>query len=145
MHSTTSFGYRPYQTIIQQLYPIISKFVSLRVCRVNVGTPTEIVQEKLHRCRIRARHLIWRISVRIIKGKSPQYKLLRIESSKSLGLGIFLAGKWIDKVIYISKVNDEMIFIKVLFQAITLIIPVQVPYRELNDSQGVLSGLLFLS
>ena len=46
----------------------------------------------------------------MISGKTAQYKLLGITNEKSLeGVRIFLAKKWVDKVIYVSRVSERMI------------------------------------
>ena len=56
-------------------------------------------------------------SVRIIGEKAAQYKLLWIGNGKC-SVGIFLAKKWVDKVINISRVSDRMIVNKVFVQGI---------------------------
>ena len=56
-------------------------------------------------------------SVRIISEKAAQYKLLWIGNGKC-SVGIFLAKKWVDKVINISRVSDRMIVNKVFVQGI---------------------------
>ena len=56
-------------------------------------------------------------SARIISEKAAQYKLLWIGNRKG-SVGIFLAKKWVDKVINISRVSDRMIVNKVFVQGI---------------------------
>ena len=51
--------------------------------------------------------------MRIISQKAAQCKLLWIRNEKG-SVGIFLAKKWVDKVINISRVSDRMIVNKVL-------------------------------
>ena len=46
--------------------------------------------------------------MRIISDKAAQYKLLWIGNGKG-SVGVFLAKKWVDKVINISRVSDSMI------------------------------------
>ena len=79
-------------------------------------------------------------SVRIISGKSAQYKLLWIGNGKGLGgVGIFLTQKWVDKVINISRVSDRMIVNKVLVQRIIISLisdlTLYAPQYGLNNSQ----------
>ena len=46
----------------------------------------------------------------MISGKGTEYKLLRIENEKGLrGVGTFLANKWVDKVIDISRVSEIVV------------------------------------
>ena len=58
--------------------------------------------------------------MRIISGKTAQYKLLWIGNEKSLGeVRIFLAKKWVDKVIYVSRVSETMIInLRYLFKGL---------------------------
>ena len=51
-------------------------------------------------------------SGRIISEKAAQYKLLWIGNGKG-SIGIFLAKKWVDKVINISRISDRMIVNKI--------------------------------
>ena len=51
--------------------------------------------------------------MRIISEAAAQYELLWIGNGKG-SVGIFLAKKWVDKVINISRVSDRMIVNKVL-------------------------------
>lgn len=107
----------------------------MQVCGVNVGTLRRNYKDAgfVKETRFGEK------SVRTITGNSPRHKLFRIGNYKGLGVGIFLPGKLIDKVIYTRKVNDGMIFMKVLALAIiALVISVQVEQRDLNDSQWVL-------
>ena len=57
-------------------------------------------------------------SVRIISEKTAQYKLLWIGNGKG-SVEIFLARKWVDQVLNISRVSDRMIANKVFVQRIT--------------------------
>ena len=57
--------------------------------------------------------------MRIISEKTAQYKLLWIGNGKG-SVGIFLAEKWVDKVINISRVSDRMIVNKVFAQKIII-------------------------
>ena len=94
----------------------------MQVCGVNVGTLRRNYKDAgfVKETRFGEK------SVRTITGNSPRYKLFRIGNYKGLGVGIFLPGKLIDKVIYM----------KVLALAIiALVISVQVEQRDLNDSQ----------
>ena len=56
-------------------------------------------------------------SARIISEKAAQYKLLWIGNRKG-SVGIFLAKKWVDKVVNISRVSDRTIVNKVFVQEI---------------------------
>ena len=56
-------------------------------------------------------------SMRIISEKAAQYKLLWIGNGK-YSVGIFLAKKFVDKVINISRVSDRMIVNKYLFKGL---------------------------
>ena len=70
--------------------------------------------------------------VRMISGKVVGYKLFWIKNEKGLGLGIFLAKKYVD----ISKVSDRKIVIKGLVHGIIIsAIPVCNLQCGLNDSQ----------
>ena len=112
MHSRTSVRCSPSQTVIQWLI-LESKFVDLQVFRTNVGTLKGSSRRGKHRpvdicCLLETR--LRGKSMRIISGKTAQYKLLWIGNEKGLGeVGIFLAKKWADKVINISRVSDRMI------------------------------------
>ena len=55
--------------------------------------------------------------MRIISEAAAQYELLWIGNGKG-SVGIFLAKKWVDKVINISRVSDRMIVNKVFVQGI---------------------------
>ena len=57
--------------------------------------------------------------MRIISDKAAQYKLLWIGNGKG-SVGVFLAKKWVDKVINISRVSDRMIVNKVFAQKIII-------------------------
>ena len=57
--------------------------------------------------------------MRIISEKTAQYKLLWIGNGKG-SVGIFLAEKWVDKVINISRISDRMIVNKVFAQKIII-------------------------
>ena len=57
--------------------------------------------------------------MRIISEKTAQYKLLWIGNGQG-SVGIFLAEKWVDKVINISRVSDRMIVNKVFAQKIII-------------------------
>ena len=108
--------------------PLEDKFVDLPVFRANVGTLrgssgefVEVIEQRsvdiccLLETRFREK------SVRIISGKSAQYKLFWTGNGKGLGeVGIFLAKKQVDKVINISRVSDRMIVNKVLVQSIII-------------------------
>ena len=62
-------------------------------------------------------------SVRMISGKAAEYKLFWIVNGNGLGeVEIFLAKKWVDTVIDISRVSDRMIAIKVSVQGIISVI-----------------------
>ena len=50
--------------------------------------------------------------MRIISEKAAQYKLLWIGNGKG-SVEIFLAKKWVDKVINISRISDRMIVNKI--------------------------------
>ena len=51
----------------------------------------------------------------MISGKAGEYKLFHTGNEKGLGgVGSFLAKRWEDKVIDVSRVSDSMIAIKVL-------------------------------
>lgn len=50
-------------------------------------------------------------------------------------MGVFLAKKWVHKIIDISSVRDEMIAINVLVQIIILVISVYAPQSDLDDSR----------
>lgn len=64
-------------------------------------------------------------------GKAVDYKLFQIGNEKDLGgVGVFLAKKWVHKVIDISSVRDEMIAINVLVQIIILFISVYAPQSD---------------
>ena len=57
----------------------------------------------------------------MISGKAAKYKLFWIENDKGLGeVIIFLAKKWVDKVININKESDGMTIIKVLIHGIII-------------------------
>ena len=54
-------------------------------------------------------------SVRMISGKAGENKLFHMGNEKGLGgVGSFLAKRWEDKIIDVSRVSDSMIAIKVL-------------------------------
>ena len=76
-------------------------------------------------------------SVRMISGKASDYKLFWIENETgSGGAGIFLAKRWVDKVIVISRGSDRMIVVTVLVQEIIVtVISVYVLKCSLDDSQ----------
>ena len=65
-----------------------------------------------------------------------QYNLLWIGNEKDIGkVGIFLAKRYIDKVIDVRRVRDRMIVTKVLVQGIIISkISVYVPQYGLDDS-----------
>ena len=124
-----------------------NKFVDLPVFRANVGTLrgrsgefVEVIEQSsvdiccLLETRFREK------SVRIISGKSAQYKLFWAGIGKGLGeVGIFLAKKWVDKIINISRASDRMIVNKVLTQRIIISLisdlTVYAPQCGLNNSQ----------
>ena len=124
-----------------------NKFVDLPVFRTNVGTLrgrsgefVEVIEQSsvdiccLLETRFREK------SVRIISGKSAQYKLFWAGNGKGLGeVGIFLAKKWVDKIINISRASDRMIVNKVLTQRIIISLisdlTVYAPQCGLNNNQ----------
>ena len=127
MHSSTSVRYRPSQTVIQSLI-LESKCVDWWVFRATVetlrGVSGELVGMLEHRsvniCCLLATRFKGK-SVRIYYGKAAQYKLLWIWNGKGfVGVGIFLAKKWVDKVTNISRVSDKMIANKVFVQRIII-------------------------
>ena len=124
MHSRTSVRYRPSQTVIQSLI-LESKCVDLWVFRATVetlrGVSGELVGMLEHRsvniCCLLATRFKGK-SVRIYYGKAAQYKLLWIWNGKGfVGVGIFLAKTWVDKVTNISRVSDKMI-VRCLFKGL---------------------------
>ena len=66
-----------------------------------------------------------------------EYKIFRIGNEKVLGeIGSFLAKKYLDKVIDISRVIDRVVVIKLLVQRIIVsLISVYAPQCGLNDCQ----------
>ena len=98
----------------------------MKVCSVNVGTlrgkPGKIVEMLKHRpvdiccaqeTRFRGE------SVQMISGKSAEYMLFWIGNEKHSGeVGIFLAIKWVDRIIDVSRLSNGIIVNKVLVHTI---------------------------
>ena len=74
-------------------------------------------------------------SVRMIEGKKARYKLFWIGNEKGTsGVGIFVAEKWIDKVIDIKRVSDRIMLIKLMIgETIFTVISVYAPQCGLNE------------
>ena len=66
----------------------------------------------------------WRgTSARTITGKASQYKLLWVGNNSGYGgVGIFLAQKWVEKVIEVKRVSDRLMMIKLLVDKRTVAI-----------------------
>ena len=59
----------------------------------------------------------WRgASARLIAGKNNKYKIYWVGNNLGLGdVEILVAGKWIDKILDVKRVNDRSMLIKLLF------------------------------
>ena len=77
----------------------------------------------------------------MINGKAAQFKPFWAGNEKHLaGVGIFLAKKWVDKLIHISRVNDRLIVIRVLAQEIIIsVISVLTPHCGLEIAWKIIS------
>ena len=112
---------------MHRLHQLERPFVDLRVCSVNVwtvrGKSREIVdlleRRSLDNCCVQETRFS-RKSVSMISGKAAEYKPFWIGNEEDLGVGMFLAKIWVDKIIDISKVSDRMIVIKLLVQGIII-------------------------
>ncbi|XP_057317637.1 uncharacterized protein LOC130662734 [Hydractinia symbiolongicarpus] len=94
----------------------------LRMASVNVGTlrgrAGEVV-EMLERRSVDmccVQEVRWKgVSVRFVEGRRARYKLFWIGNSDGYGgVGIFVAEKWVEKVIDVMRVNSRIIVIKFL-------------------------------
>ena len=101
--------------------------------------PSEVVQGDCRDLGTKVSRVIFKTrfrgkSARMISGKEAQYKLFWIKNEKDLGgLDVFLAEKWVDKVIDISRIMDRMTLFKILLQRILiLVISVHAPSCGLN-------------
>ena len=64
-----------------------------------------------------------------------QQSINYLDRKKSLGVEIFLAKKWVDRIINMSKVRDRIIVIRVLVQRVISVILVCAPQCSLDDCQ----------
>ena len=80
----------------------------------------------------------WRgASVRIVEGRRARYKLFWIGNSTGYwGVGIFIAEKWVDKVIDVKRVNDRIIVVKFLIgKRIATAVSVYTPQCGLSEEE----------
>ena len=113
-----------------------------RIGSLNVGTlrgRTGEVVETLNRRKIDVccvQEVRWRgASARIITGKTSQYKLLWVGNNSGYGgVGIFVAKKWVEKVIEVKRVSDRLMMIKLLVDNRTVaIVSTYAPQQGLGD------------
>ena len=73
---------------------------------INITRPTHASMDCVQEVRWK------RASVRFVEGRRARYKLFWIGNSTGYGgVGIFIAEKWIDKVIDVKRVNDRIIVV----------------------------------
>ena len=147
-HGRTGVRCKPSQIVIQRLHQQEQdkdkeELMSFRVCSLNVGTlrgrSSEIVEMLERRevdvCCVQEHR--WRgRSVRMIEGKAERYKFFwKGNEFGTGGVGIFLAEKWVDKVIDVNRVSDRIILIKILANdRILTVVSVYAPQCGLDDS-----------
>ena len=73
---------------------------------------------------------------RIITGKDSKYKLFWSGNSKgTAGVGVFVAGKWIEKVFEVKRVSDRIILVKIIVgQRVLCLLSVYASQCGLSDS-----------
>ena len=96
---------------------LLLRMASINVCtlRGRAGEVVEMLERRsVDVCPVQ--EVRWRgASVRFVEGRSARYKLFWIGNSTGYGgVGIFIAEKWIDKVIDVKRVNDHIIVVKFL-------------------------------
>ncbi|XP_057306907.1 uncharacterized protein LOC130645064 [Hydractinia symbiolongicarpus] len=120
-HGRTDVRCEHRQTVTQLSHHKVDN-TRLRMASVNVGTlrgrAGEVV-EMLERRSVDmccVQEVRWRgASVRFVKGRRARYKLFWIGTSDGYGgVGIFVAEKWVEKVIDVMRVNSRIIVIKFL-------------------------------
>ena len=120
-HGRTDVRCEHHQIVTQLSHRKVDSLL-LRMASINVGTlrgrAGEIV-EMLERRSVDVccvQEVRWRgASVRFVEGRRARYKLFWIGNSTGYGgVGIFIAEKWIDKVIDVKRVNDHIIVVKFL-------------------------------
>ena len=121
-HGRDFVGCRQSQTVIKLLHQPKDNMTKFRFCTLNVGSlrgRSGEVAEFLERRDIDlccVQETRWRgKSVRIVEGKQARYKIFWIGNSKGTGgVGIFLAEKWVEKVIDIKRVSDRIMIMKLM-------------------------------
>ena len=120
-HGRTDVRCEHRQTFTQLSHRKVDSLL-LRMASINVGTlrgrAGEVV-EMLERRSVDVccvQEVRWRgASVRFVEGRRARYKLFWIGNSTGYGgVGIFIAEKWVDKVIDVKRVNDRIIVVKFL-------------------------------
>ena len=120
-HCRTDVRCEHSQTVIQLSHCNVDSLL-LRMASINVGTlrgRADEVVEMLERryvyvCYVQEVRWIG-ASVRFVEGRRARYKLFWIGNSTGYGgVGIFIAEKWIDKVIDVKRVNNCIIVVKFL-------------------------------
>ena len=118
-HGRVSVNPEHYQTVIKQSGKHKHELFRLGTCNVGTlrGRAGEIIetlnQRKIDICRVQEVRW-WGASTRTITGKNnSQYKLFWIGNEiENGGVGIFVAKKWIEKVLEVKLVRDRLMMIK---------------------------------
>ena len=115
----------------------------LRMASINVGTlrgrageVVEMLERRSVVCcvqEVRCRGA----PVRFVEGRRAKYKLFGIGNSTGYGgVGIFIAEKWVDKVIDVKRVNDRIIVVKFLIgKRIVTAVSVYTPQCGLSEEE----------
>ena len=118
--------------------------LKFRVASLNVGTMRgrsgEVVETMNRRmvdmCCLQ--EVRWRgASARLIQGKDSHYKMFWVGSKDGTGgVAILLAEKWTENVIDVNRVNDRIMFVKLLLgKSIVVLVSVYAPQQGLPDSE----------
>ena len=70
-------------------------------------------------------------SAKIVTGKDTEYKFIWSESSTGVG-GVLVSRDWVDEIVEVNRVNDRLIFLKLLIgKRITIIVSAYAPQQGL--------------
>ena len=118
--------------------------LKFRVASLNIGTMRgrsgEVV-ETMSRCMVDVcclQEVRWSgASARLIKGKDSHYKMFWVGSKDGAGgVATLLADKWTENVIDVNRVNDRIMFVKLLLgKSIVVLVSVYAPQQGLPDSE----------